>query len=171
LNAHDAEQQPPEILEGYDQEPIANDTELSAHLELPERLQVGEEVNLRFTLTNESDSPLYFLKWYTPLEGIAGEIFKVTRDGLVVPYEGILASRAFPTSDSYVLINPGESVSAVVDLGTSFDFSEVGTYQIGFLSPRISHIARSEKEMAKTDDDLGPVQIPSTPVTLEIGDN
>jgi hypothetical protein len=147
------------------------DTGLTAHLELPERLLVGEEINLKFTLTNESDNPLYFLKWYTPLEGIGGEIFKVTRDGQVVPYEGILASRAFPTSDSYVLINPGESVLAVVDLGTSFDFSEVGTYQIGFLSPRISHIARSEKEMAKTDDDLGPVQIPSNPVTLEIGDN
>jgi len=87
-----------------------------------------------------------------------------------VPYQGILASRAFPTSDSYVFINPGESVSAVVDLGTSFDFSEAGTYQIGFISPRISHIAGSENEMAKTDDDLGPVQILSSPVTLEIVD-
>lgn len=145
-------------------------TGLTAHLELSERLLIGEEINLKFTLMNESETPLYFLKWYTPLEGIGGEIFKVTRDGQAVPYEGILAYRSFPSADSYVLINPGESISAVVDLGTSFDFSEFGTYQIGFLSPRISHIALSEKEMAKINDDLGPVQILSNPVTLEIGD-
>jgi hypothetical protein len=146
------------------------DTVLIAHLELSERLLIGEEINLKFTLMNDSDTSLYILEWYTPLEGIGGEIFKVTRDGQAVPYEGILAYRSFPSADSYVLISPGESVSAVVDLGTSFDFSEVGTYQIGFLSPRISHIALSAVEMAKTYEDLGPVQILSNPVTLEIGD-
>jgi hypothetical protein len=171
LNAHDAEPQAPGMWVGSDQRSNANDTRLSAYLDLPERLLVGEEVNLKFTLTNESDTPLYFLKWYTPLEGIAGEIFKVTHDGQAVPYEGILASRAFPSSDSYMLINPGESISTVVDLGTSFDFKETGTYQIGFLSPRTSHVARSADEMAKTDGDLGPVQILSNPVTLEIVDH
>ena len=152
------------------QGPNFTDTGLTAQLELPERLNVGEEINLKFTLTNESDTPLYLLKWYTPLEGIAGKIFKVTRDGQAVPYAGILASRAFPNIDSYILINPGESVSAVVDLGTSFDFSETGTYHIGFLSPRISHIARSADEIAKSDGDLGPVQILSNPLRLEIVD-
>lgn len=170
LNAHDAEPQPPEILDGFDQESTAKDAGLSAHIELPEHLLVGEEVNLKFTLTNTTETPLYILKWYTPLEGIAGEIFKITRDGQAVPYEGILASRGFPTRDSYVFINAGESVSAVVDLGTSFDFSEAGTYQIGFISPQISHIARSAEEFAKTEDDLGPVRILSNPVKLEISD-
>jgi hypothetical protein len=146
------------------------DTGLSAHLELSELILIGEEVNLKFTLTNESDTPLYFLKWYTPLEGIAGEIFKITRDGQAVPYEGILASRAIPSSDSYVLIHPGETVSAVVDLATSYNFSVAGTYQIGFISPQISHIAQSKDEMAKNKDDLGPVRILSNPVTLEIVD-
>jgi hypothetical protein len=170
LNAHGAEPQPPGLWAGSEQGSKAQDTGLSAHLELPERLHVGQEINLKFTLTNESDTPLYFLKWYTPLEGIAGEIFKITRDGQAVPYEGILASRSFPTIESYILINPGESISTVVDLGTSFDFTEAGTYQIGFLSPRISHIAGSEDEIAQTDADLGPVRILSNPVTLEISD-
>jgi hypothetical protein len=170
LNAHDAEPQPPEILDGFDPESTVKDARLSAHLELPEHLLIGEEVNLKFTLTNISETPLYALKWYTPLEGIAGEIFKITRDGQAVPYEGILASRSFPTSDSYVFINAGESVSVVVDLGTSFDFLEAGIYQIGFISPQISHIARSTEEFAKTEDDLGPVRILSNPVTLEVSD-
>ena len=171
LNVHDAEPQPPEILDGFDQQSTAKDAGLSAHVELPEHLLVGEEVNLKFTLTNTSETPLYVLKWYTPLEGIAGEIFKITRDGQAVPYEGILASRSFPTSESYVFINAGESLSAIVDLGTSFDFSEAGRYQIGFISPQISHIARSAEEFAKNEDDLGPVRILSNPVTLEIINN
>lgn len=170
LNAHDAEPKPPEIVDGFDQESTAKDAGLNAHIELPERLLVGEEINLKFTLTNTSETPLYILKWYTPLEGIAGEIFKITHDGQAVPYEGILASRGFPTSDSYVFINAGESVSTVVDLGTSFDFSEAGAYQIGFISPQISHTARSAEEFAKTEDDLGPVRVLSNPATLEISE-
>jgi hypothetical protein len=161
----------PEIKDEPDPGFAAKDARLTARLDLPERLNIGEEINLKFTLTNESDTPLYFLKWYTPLEGIAGEIFKITRDGQAVPYEGILASRAFPTIDSYILINPSEAVSAVVDLSTSYDFSKTGTYRIGFLSPRISHIAGSEEEMAKTNDELGPVQILSNLLTLAIVDN
>jgi hypothetical protein len=170
LNAHDMEPQPPEVLDGFDQQSITKDEGLSAHIELTERLLVGEEINLKFTLTNTSKTPMYVLKWYTPLEGIAGEIFKITRDGQAVPYEGILASRGFPNSDSYAFINAGESVSAVVDLGTSFDLSKAGTYQIGFISPRIFHIARSAEEFAKTEGDLGPVRILSNPITLEISD-
>ena len=70
--------------------------------------------------------------------------------------------------DSYVFLNPGETVSTVVDLGTSFDFSKTGEYTIKFLSPRISFLANSEDEMAFSLDDLGPVQIFSNKVNLTI---
>jgi hypothetical protein len=160
----------PEVKDDFDTGISFKDARLRAYLELPEYLLVGEEVNLKFILENESDTTLYVLKWYTPLEGIAGEIFKITHDGQPLPYEGISASRTVPTIDSYVIIQPGESVSVVVDLGKSYDFTKVGIYQIGFISPRISHIARSESEIAKTYEDLVPVQILSNPVTLEIRD-
>jgi peptidyl-Lys metalloendopeptidase len=112
---------------------------------------------------------LNVLKWYTPLEGIAGQIFRVERDGEVIPYEGILATRVTAPPEAYVLLEPGESVSAEVDLATAYDFSKAGEYTIEFLSPTISHIAKTEAEMAKTVDDLGPVEIPSNRVTIEIG--
>ena len=143
--------------------------ELRAVIEVPAALPSGESVNLRFRLTNHSDQKLYVLKWYTPLEGLAGEIFYIERDGQALPYQGILASRDTPSPDAYVWLDAGESASAEVDLATAYDFSEAGEYTIQFLSPRISHIARSEAEMAKTLDDLGPVQIPSNRVTVEIG--
>ena len=142
--------------------------ELKATLEVPAELLSGEAVKLRFTLINNADTSLYVLKWYTPLEGLGGEIFRVERDGRVVPYKGPLAYRAVPTPDAYVLLDAGESVSAAVDLARAYDLTKAGEYTIGFISPRISHVARTEAEMAKTMDDLGPVQIPSNWISVKI---
>jgi hypothetical protein len=144
-------------------------TDLDARIEAPATLTTGETMIVRFTLTNNSDAKLYVLKWYTPLEGIAGEIFRVERDGQIVPYEGILATRAVPSPDAYVLLEPGESVSAEVDLATAYDFSQAGEYTIQFISPRISHVAKTKTGMATSLDDLGPVAMPANAVTVEIG--
>lgn len=148
------------------QGPIASEKGLTAHLEIPERLKIGEKVNLKFTLTYTSDTPVYILKWYTPLEGIAGWIFRVTCNGQEIPYKGIEASRGAPLPDDYVYLEPGGSTSAIVDLTAVYDFSKAGTYRIAFISPRISHIAYTEDEMAKSVDDLVPVEMPSNTVTL-----
>jgi hypothetical protein len=132
------------------------------------RLGSGEPVIVHFLLKNNAQIPLYLLKWYTPLEGIAGDIFEVTRDGQEIPYMGILASRGNPTPESYIFLEAGESVTAEVDISKVYDFSKPGKYTIKFRSPRISHIAKSEGELAKTLDDLGPVNIPSNEVTLDV---
>jgi hypothetical protein len=144
------------------------ETGLSATLEVPSRLPNGKTVKLKFTLTNNSEVDLYVLKWYTPLEGIAGEIFRIARDGQVIPYEGILAMRGDPLPEAYLLLEAGQSMSAEVDLATAYDFSPTGEYTITFLSPRISDVARSKSEMARTVDDLGRVEIPSNSVTVKI---
>jgi len=141
---------------------------LEANLELPVALHVNEPVTLQFTLQNHSDKALYFLKWYTPLEGISGKIFHIERDGQLIPYEGILAMRSAPTRESYIYLEPGESVSAEVNLSNAYDFSQPGKYTIAFLSPYISHIAYSETEMAKSVDDLYPVDISSNEVSVDI---
>jgi peptidyl-Lys metalloendopeptidase len=147
---------------------IAPRTELSATLEAPSPLPNGEAVRLRFTLTNHSPEKLYVLTWYTPLEGILGEIFRVKHDGQAIPYEGPLVMRGDPLPEQYVLLEPGASVSAEVDLATAYDFSQPGEYTIEFLSPRISYVAKTESEFATSVDDLRPVQIPCSPLSLEI---
>jgi peptidyl-Lys metalloendopeptidase len=141
---------------------------LSATLEAPSSLPNGEAVKLTFTLTNHSPEKLYVLTWYTPLEGIFGEIFRVERDGQPIAYEGPLVMRGDPLPENYVLLEPGASVSAEVDLATVYNFSQAGEYTIEFLSPRISHVAKTEREFATSVDDLGPVQIPSDPLSLTI---
>ncbi|MGD2157779.1 MAG: hypothetical protein PVG14_08315 [Anaerolineales bacterium] len=144
---------------------------LAAYLSAQDSAQVGsgEPIMLHFVLKNQSQEALYLLKWYTPLEGIAGEIFDVARDGQPLPYQGILASRGNPTPESYILLEPGESATAEVNIATAYDFSQPGIYTIKFRSPRISHIARSEAEMARTVDELDPVDIPSNEVSVEVG--
>jgi hypothetical protein len=141
---------------------------LSATLEAPESLPNGEEVKVQFTLTNHAPEQLYVLSWYTPLEGIFGEIFQVARDGQPIAYEGPLVMRGDPLPENYVRLEPGASVSAEVDLATGYDFSAAGEYTIEFLSPKISHVAKTESEFAASVDDLGPVEIPCNSLYLEI---
>ncbi len=138
----------------------ASQSGFRASLEVPPQMSSGESTQLKFTLVNESDARLYLLRWYTPLEGIAGEILAVKRDGELIPYQGILASRMPPTPDDYVALDAGASVSVVVDLAEGYDLSTPGEYSVKFLSPRTSHVASSEDEMATTMEELGPVQIP-----------
>ncbi len=141
---------------------------LSATLEAPSSLPNGEAVRVTFTLTNHSPERLYVLIWYTPLEGIFGEIFQVECDGEAIPYEGPLVMRGDPLPENYVRLEPGASVSAEVDLATAYDFSQAGEYTIEFLSPRISHVAKTESEFAASVDDLGPVETPCNTVSLRI---
>jgi hypothetical protein len=141
---------------------------LSATLEAPSSLPNGQAVPVTFTLINHSSGRLYILTWYSPLEGIFGEIFRVARDGQAIAYEGPLVMRGDPLPEDYVLLEPGASVSAQVDLAAAYDFSQPGEYTIQFLSPRISQVAKTESEFAASVDDLGPVEIPCNTLSLKI---
>ncbi len=149
-------------------QPPQTDADLEAVIQVPTTLPDGDSVELEFTLINRSETGLYVLKWYTPLEGFGGEIFRIERDGQPIPYEGPLAMRGDPTPDDYVFLDAGASVSAAVDLAAAYDFSQPGEYTIAFISPRISHVATTVDQMAASVDDLGPVRMPSNGVVVEI---
>jgi hypothetical protein len=147
-----------------------NPSGLEAYLMVQGSIQQGSRapIIVDFLLENHTQQGLYLLKWYTPLEGIAGDIFEVTRDGQPIPYLGPMVSRAAPTPESYVFVEPDKGMTGEVNVAEVYDFSQLGTYIIKFRSPRIAHIARSEAEMATTLDELGPVNISSNQVTLEV---
>jgi peptidyl-Lys metalloendopeptidase len=113
-------------------ETAAPDLSLDCSLAMDGTYPVGEPVNLRFELRNPSDRPLYVLSWYTPLEGIAGEIFEVTLNGEKLPYQGMLAKRSDPSGEEYITLESGKVTDAEVDLRTGYDLSTPGTYQIQF---------------------------------------
>jgi peptidyl-Lys metalloendopeptidase len=144
---------------------------LEAILEISEEVARGLPVSVQFTLANRTDEELLVLDWFTPLEGVAGDIFRVERDGEPVAYRGILVKRGIPHPDEYVSIAPGESVSAEVDLAESYDLSAPGSYTIEFLSPAVSHVVSKEAPKAKRLRELAPEEIPSRPVTVRIVDS
>jgi len=147
----------------------ASQSDLEAVLQAPATLPDGNSVEVAFTLTNHSETGLYVLTWYTPLEGgLFGEIFQIEWNGQPVPYKGPLVMRGDPIPENYVFLAAGASASATVDLADVYDFSEPGEYTISLISPRISDVATSEGEMATSVDDLGPIEIASESVTVEI---
>ena len=141
---------------------------LIATLAVPESLPSGDVVEVNVTLTNTSSEGLYLLKWFTPLEGLAGDIFRVRRDGMSLPYHGIQVKRGVPTPDGYVWIDAGASVSAQVDLAEGYDFDQAGEYTIDLRSPRLSHIAATTEDQATTFEELDTIEIPSNTVTVTI---
>ncbi len=144
---------------------------LRARLEVPNTLPLGEPVKVQFFLVNDSNEDLYVLNWFTPLEGLGGDIFQVRRDGETVPYQGPLAERAEPTPEAYTLIEAGGIVWAEVNLTHAYDFSIPGNYIIEFNSPEFFHIASSQAEMARTYDELGPIELASNEVTVTLVDD
>ncbi len=157
---------PPALVEPAGHE--SNGADLQAFLSAPDEVTACEPIPMEFTVTNQGDHPLYLLKWYTPLEGIAGNIFRVSREGQELEYLGILAMRGDPAQEDYLTLEVGESASAQFDISEYYDFSQPGEYQVAYKSPWISFVTPDPEGLALSVDDLGPVKIPSTPVVLNI---
>ena len=132
-----------------------------------ETYSAGEPVPIGFSLENLSGEPVQVLEWYTPLEGIWGSIFRVTRDGQEVRYQGPMAKRGDPDRDDYVLVRPGTPVSAEVDLSRGWDLSVPGTYRVEFTG-RIHDVVRGEKGAPRPRDAHRGVDAQGDPVTFRV---
>jgi len=159
---------------GYPLEEVISDcmgaNELEAKMVGPKSVVwgSGKPVKLHFALINHTKDAIQILNWYTPFEGIAGDIFRVTWNGQPLPYKGILEKRGNLSPESYILIGPEDAVVVEVNLSEFYNFSRPGIYTIAYKTPRYSDIARSEKEFATTINELEPVIIPSNEITVEI---
>jgi len=91
-----------------------------------------DDISITFSLTNEGVSSARMLRWQTPLDGIEADIFEVTLDGEPVPYIGKLIKRAAPVAADFIEIQPGETVSTVIDLSAVYDMSRRGEYAVRF---------------------------------------
>lgn len=92
----------------------------------------SDDVVVNVTITNTSASPQYVLKWHTPFGEIEEPLFKVTRDGMPVPYLGAHYKRQAPTAADYYLLKPGASHSMKVELSSMYDMSITGDYQVSY---------------------------------------
>jgi peptidyl-Lys metalloendopeptidase len=128
---------------------------------------IAAPVDVRFSLHNRTNRTLYVLTWYTPLEGIAGRIFRVTRDGDELWYQGILAKRGDPSRDDYITLEPGMTASALVNLAEVYDLSQPGRYRIEFVS-RIHDVTDDVSSIPRKRDDHQPHELSCRAVDFEL---
>jgi|WetSurSiteA1Bulk_404760.scaffolds.fasta_scaffold90187_1 peptidyl-Lys metalloendopeptidase len=93
---------------------------LKYRLSAEDHYVLGTPIRISFTLENLTNEYLWVLTWYTPLEGLMGNIFMVTCDGLNIVYEGPMVKRANPEPIDYQRIGPRESISSIVDLSAGY---------------------------------------------------
>lgn len=127
-----------------------------------------EAKQLRFTLTNTAGESLHVLKWQTPLEGFTADILEVKRDGQPVRYIGRQVKRAAPSERDYVLILPGKSISATVNVAAAYDVSAPGEYTVA-VATRVFDVARGDTpKLAKTTADLSVRTLTSNAVSFRV---
>ncbi|MBN9686518.1 MULTISPECIES: protease [unclassified Corallococcus] len=147
-------------------EPTAMTTpKLECALSVQPKAKAGEPIEVLFKLTNRSESPVWVLKWQTPLEGILGTVFQITRDGEELPYQGPMVKRAAPSADSYAAIAPGATVENTVEVTQAWDFKKPGTYRITFrdalmdVATRKEDVPRAGGEYQSTPVTCAPVDV------------
>jgi hypothetical protein len=140
---------------------------LSVRLESKEVYRAGDAIPIKFTMVNSSDRPVRILTWYTPLEGLRGKIFKITREGEEIPYTGPMVKRGNPHLEDYVLILPKDSVRATVDFCTGYILVKDGNYLVE-LKRREYDVIQEETEFTRIEGAHSNLEIASNPVSFMI---
>lgn len=96
------------------------------------QLAADEQVILAVSLTNHGRSAARVLKWYTAVDGIDEDLFKVSRDGQSLAYLGAHFKRPAPEAGDYLVLKPGQTVTHLAELSDVYDFAETGEYSVQF---------------------------------------
>ncbi|MDK1032792.1 MAG: hypothetical protein QGD94_12345, partial [Planctomycetia bacterium] len=88
-----------------------------------------------YELQNVGKKAVKFLPWYTPLEGISGDIFTIVGpDGKKVRYWGIIKQRPLPRARDFLSLAAGGRAIRRVRL--LYDFTKPGRYRISVTTQR-----------------------------------
>lgn len=114
---------------------------LPAHADIavtitPERAALGkrDDVIVTVTLTNTGAAPERILKARTPFGPVEFALFDITRDGQPVHYLGREVKRPVPRESDYLVLAPGQTLSARVELSGSYDMAATGAYAVRYRS-------------------------------------
>jgi len=90
-----------------------------------------QDVLVGFSLTNPHAYEISVFTWYTPLEGVFGDLFTVTNsNGKVLPYVGKIARRYTGNMNAnFVSVPAGGQINVVVSLADSYEWTQ-GKYSI-----------------------------------------
>ena len=141
--------------------------ELACKLAAPARLAAGSPVEISFRLTNRTPAPVSVLRWYTPLEGVRGDIFRVTRGRRELPYEGPMMKRGDPSASDYVEIPAGKSVTGTADLSAAYGIREPGTYRVAF-TRGLADVVRAGETSPRPRDAHRPRKLSCAAISIEV---
>ncbi|MEV0674930.1 M35 family metallo-endopeptidase [Actinosynnema sp. NPDC050436] len=114
-----------------DKDAVSMAGQFSATLTAQPRYRLGEPIALTFDLHNATGRDHSVLEWNTPLENPDQEVLdylRVSRDGGELGYAGRVIKRGDPEPSDYRLIRAGETLRSTIDVSTSFEITEPGTY-------------------------------------------
>ncbi len=87
------------------------------------------------TVTNTSSRTLRIPKWQLPTDVQRSHLFRITRDGVEVGYEGAMIKRGAPSAEDFAILHAGRSYRSVVELGAAYDLSKAGHYTVTYAAP------------------------------------
>jgi hypothetical protein len=123
-----------------DSSTISTSSPLYAKMSVAPIIKAGEAIQMRFTVYNDADSVQQFCKWHTPFEPLLSKYLDITDEsGEEALYKGAMAKRMMPPpADSYIKINPKDSLSIVVDLSKGYTISKPSVYKLKYNAQNMS---------------------------------
>ncbi len=115
-------------------------------------------------VTNTSGHTVRVPTWQLPSQYLQADVFRVTRDGEEVGYEGPMIKRGLPSAADFVILRPGQTYRTSVDLSAFYDMSRSGQYTVAYASP-LQHASLSSGEMLMAANGL-PMTAQSAPLRL-----
>ncbi len=119
----------------------------------------GDDVNVTVTLTNTGNAPQRLLKWRTPFVPPEHALFSITRDGMPVRYLGRHVKRAAPSEADYIVLAPGESRSARVELSKLYEMQVTGAYSVRYQTSNAAPSAKAGAGIVVGDIASAPAAI------------
>lgn len=113
---------------------------LYAVLSIKEVIKTGSPVILKFVVHNNKNTGRSFCKWHTPFEPLMSKYLDIKdENGNEAAYKGPMAKRVMPPSaDSYLVVNPTDSISADVNLLKGYTLEAGKKYTVSYNSSGMS---------------------------------
>ncbi len=118
----------------------------------PDRPTLGkrDDVTVTVTLANTGTTPDASPPAARPSARKKPPLFDITRDGQPVRYLGRKVKRAPPGEADTLLLAPGETRSARVELSSTYDMAATGAYAVRYRDAAPASIARSPAASSRT---------------------
>lgn len=125
--------------------------QLSCHLSVRGPTEQDPGVYAEITLSNGLPDPIRVLRYFTPFEGILGEIFVIYWQDQLLAYNGPMMKRIPPGADDWLLLEPGKELSAQVEISRAWNLSREGKYRLQLrndISYRVAEAPESHQLVA-----------------------